>query len=115
MKMRPINMDVDSEGIPFIRVPIASTGHEAVVDLKDWERLIGLGYYGNVWGIKTPKGRVYPMLYSPSAKDQSKRKATTLARAVLGGLGQGEKVYHLNGDDLDCRRHNLGIKTSKQR
>lgn len=111
MKARPVTLAKDTtDGRPYVLVPIGKTTYEALVDLEDWERLIALGYSGNLWSIRNG-GPVYPIIYGPTTKDQTKRKNVTLVRAILGALSPEERVYYKSENRLDCRRKNLEVRT----
>ncbi len=76
-----------------------STGHLVQVDPEDHERFGGLKWNG------LRKGRAVYAIRSAKQSDGS-YKSVLLHRLILEVV-DGQLVDHINGDTLDCRRHNL--------
>lgn len=88
-----------------LKIPLGG-GRHALVDGEDFHRLKGCRYYA-----KSCRGRVYAARCGRSgpAGKSGQRNFVPLTRDVLGTRA-GQRVRHINGDTLDCRRSNLRVE-----
>lgn len=98
MKGRPVRIANDRDRGSIVYVPLARDGkNEAVLDLDDYNELIGLGVYQN-WqlrggqvGARGPDG------------------ITLLIGRVLTDAKPGQRVIFRDGNCLNLRRDNLDL------
>lgn len=85
------------------KVHLANTGHDAIVDAEDYERISALGkWYENDNGYAVLRGVV------------GGKKQTLRMHRVIMNCPNGKVVDHLNGNKLDCRKANMRICTQTE-
>jgi len=99
MKARPVRITDSKDGGICVSVPLARTGaNEAVLDLQDYNELISLGLYPN-WSLL---GR--------NVSARGPLGLRLLVARILTDARPGEVVWYRDGNPLNLRRQNLGIK-----
>jgi len=98
VKGRPVRITNDRDRGSIVHVPLARDGRrEAVLDLDDYNELIGLGVYQNWQGRGGQVGARGP------------DGITLLIARVLTDAKPGQRVIFRDGDCLNLRRDNLDL------
>lgn len=85
-----------------------SKGKETVVDDEDYDSLNEYSWFSNESGAN-------PYAYrTPWIKGQNKSGSVPMHHQILGCIGEGREVDHINGNSLDNRKSNLRYVTRSQ-
>lgn len=86
-------------------LPIGKQGYRALIDEQDFDRVSR-----HHWKMNRDRDTraVFAYTYAKSGEltKSGRRRRVQLSHFILG-LKQGERVYHRNGNRLDCRKENL--------
>jgi hypothetical protein len=83
-------------------------GQVALVDDEDYEALVS----GYKWRVH--HSGVMRTSYAQSSMRGSKPPRSVLLHRLIMNAPVGTEVDHINGDGLDCQRHNLRLATHRQ-
>lgn len=86
-----------------VKIHLANTGNDVVIDAEDFERISALGKWH-----ESDTG------YAVIRSVIDGKKQTLRMHRVIMNCPNGEVVDHLNGNKLDCRKKNLRICTQKE-
>ena len=99
---------VDPRDPAVARVPIMSWSRvrfEAVIDAADLSLIEGMRWNWMPHDYGDHGGTAAVVRSAPSGEQ------VPLTQVLLGSIGRGIAIGHLNADPLDCRRSNLVVKT----
>lgn len=111
--LHPINPPIFSEagdGKPIVLVPLTNTGHLAIVDREDWERLMDQGVSPN-WFMVFRESADTPLharrwTVRVAMPSRSPVQQVSLSRLIAGAV-KGEIIHMADGNPLNLRRSNL--------
>lgn len=78
-----------------------ATGHLAVVDEEDYQRVVAAGPW---YAIKIRKNKIFAVQRKPDGNN------VTMHRFIMGVTESWRKVEHFSGCGLDNRRINLSLR-----
>jgi hypothetical protein len=94
---------IDDRGREIVLVPLRGSARPAVVDARDFRRIMKAGYSDQWQATPNTAGQVYVTVATPD------RRMVTVARLVMKA-GYKERVTVVGPDRLDLRRRNLAVR-----
>ena len=98
---------LDSASRPYVEVPL-TRGLVALIDAEDAERILSRKWFAAT--TTTTNGR--PKFYAHSYRKGA--GGVDILHRIILEPAKDERVDHINGDGLDCRRANLRVATRRQ-